>query len=50
MSILEMSKVVPELLKRFHFELADPTREWELHDYLFVSQSGLICKITRRAK
>ncbi|KAL1863915.1 hypothetical protein Daus18300_008064 [Diaporthe australafricana] len=49
-SLLEMSKLVPQLLMKFDFELTDPSREWTLHDYLFVGQTGLICKIMRRSK
>ncbi|KAK4548038.1 hypothetical protein LTR36_010758 [Oleoguttula mirabilis] len=47
-SLLEMSKLVPQLLRRFDFELADPSKEWTLHDYWFVKQTGLICKVKRR--
>ena len=47
-SLLEMSKLVPQLLRRFNFELADPTKEWTLHDYWFVKQTGLICRVTSR--
>ncbi|EME48617.1 hypothetical protein DOTSEDRAFT_84193 [Dothistroma septosporum NZE10] len=47
-SILEMSKLLPQLYRRFDFELTDPTKEWTLHDYWSVSQTGLICTIKRR--
>ena len=47
-SLLEMSKLVPQLLRRIHFELADPKKEWTLYDYWFVKQTGLICKVTSR--
>ncbi|KJX99980.1 cytochrome P450 oxidoreductase like protein [Zymoseptoria brevis] len=49
-SILEMSKLIPELYRHFDFELTDPTTEWELHDYWFVKQTGLICKVKRRER
>ncbi|EGP91637.1 putative P450 monooxygenase [Zymoseptoria tritici IPO323] len=49
-SILEMSKLIPELYRHFDFELTDPTKEWELHDYWFVKQTGLICKVKRRER
>ena len=32
-SMLEMSKLVPQVLRRFEFELTAPEREWVLHDY-----------------
>ena len=47
-SLLEMSKLVPQLLRRFDFDLSDPDREWTLHDYWFVRQTGLICRVKRR--
>ena len=47
-SLLEMSKLVPQLLRRFDFELSDPDKEWVLHDYWFVKQTGLICKVKDR--
>jgi len=45
-----MSKLVPELLRRFEFPLADPEKDWVMNDYWFVKQSGLICKVKRREK
>lgn len=49
-SLLEMSKLVPQILRNFTVELADPEKEWELADYWFVKQTGLICRIRRREK
>ena len=47
-SLLEMSKLVPQVLRRFDFELAHPDRDWVLHDYWFVTQTGLDFKIKAR--
>ncbi|KIX99149.1 uncharacterized protein Z520_04725 [Fonsecaea multimorphosa CBS 102226] len=47
-SLMEMSKLVPQLLRRYHVQLADPNAEWELFDYWFVKQEGLRCILTRR--
>ena len=47
-SMLEMSKLVPQVLRRFDFELSHPEKEWTLHDYWFVRQTGLICRVKRR--
>lgn len=47
-SLLEMSKLVPQVLRRFDFELTHPDREWVLHDYWFVTQTGLDFKIKAR--
>ena len=48
-SMLEMSKLLPQLFRSFDLELSCPDREWELHDYWFVRQTGLICKVMRRS-
>ncbi|KAK6538472.1 hypothetical protein TWF694_010055 [Orbilia ellipsospora] len=40
-SLLEMYKVIPTLLQRFTFELADPTDDWTLFNSVFVHQSNL---------
>ncbi len=45
-----MSKLVPQILRNFTIELADPETEWTLTDHWFVKQTGLICQITRRNK
>ena len=47
-SLLEMSKLVPQLLRYFDFELTNPEKTWTLHDYWFVRQTGLICRVKRR--
>ncbi|KAL6412179.1 hypothetical protein AUP68_04562 [Ilyonectria robusta] len=43
-SLMEMSKLVPQLLRNFHFELENPDAEWKLTGYWFVKQTGLICR------
>lgn len=48
-SLVEISKVVPELLRRFDFQLADPDAEPVLHDVFFVWQSDVRCAISQRA-
>ena len=47
-SMLEMCKLVPQVLRRFEFDLAEPGREWEVRDYWFVQQSGLVVEVRRR--
>jgi len=47
-SLLEMFKVVPQLLRDYDVELDDPDKEWTLRGYWFVKQTGLMCRITRR--
>lgn len=49
-SLLEISKVVPQLLRQFDFQLSHPEKEWKLYDYWFVRQTGLICRVIKRKK
>ena len=49
-SLLEMSKLVPQILRNFNVELVNPEKEWELSGYWFVGQKGVICKVTKRNK
>ncbi|KAK4555552.1 hypothetical protein LTR86_007305 [Recurvomyces mirabilis] len=52
-SLLEMGKLVPLVLRRFEFEFVGVDgrgKEWELWDYWFVRQTGVVCKVRRRAK
>ncbi|KAK5175018.1 uncharacterized protein LTR77_000154 [Saxophila tyrrhenica] len=47
-SLLEMGKLVPQVLRRFEFELAEPGKEWVMEDYWFVQQRELVCRVKRR--
>jgi len=47
-SLLEMNKLVPQLLRRFKIGLAEPAKEWRMEGYWFVKQLGLNCTILRR--
>jgi cytochrome P450 len=47
-SLIEIHKVFPELLRRYRVELADPTKEWRVLNYWFTQQHDIICKLTRR--
>ncbi|KAJ9136521.1 Cytochrome P450 oxidoreductase [Coniochaeta hoffmannii] len=49
-SLMEMHKVIPQLLRRYSIELEDPKAEWKTSNRWFVQQSGLICRLTKRAK
>jgi cytochrome P450 len=39
-SLLEMYKLVPTVLRRFEIKLEDPREEWKLHNAWFVKQSN----------
>ncbi|KAF4443309.1 putative P450 monooxygenase [Fusarium austroafricanum] len=47
-SLLEMSKLVPQILRLYDVEFANPNSEWTLLNYWFVKQTGLICRVKRR--
>jgi cytochrome P450 len=48
MSLIEMSKVLPQLFTEFEVELAEPEKEWIVQNVWFVQQSGVICKLVPR--
>ncbi|WPG97873.1 Hypothetical protein R9X50_00065500 [Acrodontium crateriforme] len=48
-SMLEMTKMVPEVIRRFEFELVDGVeKEWEVANYWFVIPKALPMKISKR--
>ncbi|OIW22882.1 putative cytochrome P450 pisatin demethylase [Coniochaeta ligniaria NRRL 30616] len=47
-SLMEMAKIVPQLLRRYSIELADPKSEWKTSNRWFVQQSGLVCVLRER--
>ncbi|KAF9773847.1 hypothetical protein IL306_008254 [Fusarium sp. DS 682] len=49
-SLMELHKVVPQLLRRYTINLADPEAEWETSNRWFVQQRGLTCILKKRAK
>lgn len=49
-SLMEMQKVVPQLLRSYSIELADPKAEWKTNNRWFVQQSGLVCSLTKRKR
>jgi cytochrome P450 len=48
MSLIEMSKVLPQLFREFEVELAEPEKEWTVKNVWFVQQSGVVCKLVPR--
>ncbi|KAL2859238.1 cytochrome P450 [Aspergillus pseudodeflectus] len=48
-SIMEMGKFVPQLLRHFKVSWASPLPEWQTHASWFWKQSGLIVRLERRA-
>lgn len=48
LALLEINKVVPRLLRDYHFELVNPGRELEAHATFFVVQEGLEVFISKK--
>lgn len=46
--MLEMTKVVPQVLRNFDLEWAEPDMDWTINGYWFAKQSGLIMKLHSR--
>ncbi|KAL2874988.1 hypothetical protein SGCOL_009831 [Colletotrichum sp. CLE4] len=47
-SLLEIYKVIPSLLRRFDISFKDPSQEWELVNAWFVKQNNFQAKFYRR--
>ncbi|ODV87035.1 hypothetical protein CANARDRAFT_27370 [[Candida] arabinofermentans NRRL YB-2248] len=47
-SLMEMSKIIPQLLLNYNIEFARPNQEWICSNEWFVQQSGFECVLTRR--
>lgn len=45
---MEIFKTTATLLKLFEFELADPSKEWTIHNSIFPRQSGVNLRMRRR--
>ncbi|KAI0205263.1 cytochrome P450 oxidoreductase [Astrocystis sublimbata] len=47
-SIAEIHKLVPEILRKFSFEMWDQDAQWTTHNFWFCKQTGLKVKVTKR--
>ncbi|KAF2970786.1 hypothetical protein GQX73_g2847 [Xylaria multiplex] len=47
-SIAEIHKLVPEVLRKFKFEMWDQDAQWKTHNFWFCKQTGLKVKVTQR--
>ncbi|MCJ1322910.1 hypothetical protein MMC15_008260 [Xylographa vitiligo] len=47
-SLMELSKLIPELVLKYDITLADPRHDWTVSNGWFVQQSDYMCKITER--
>lgn len=49
LALLEMNKLLPRLLRKYHFELLHPGRPLKHHTTFFVVQKGLEVRISQRS-
>jgi cytochrome P450 len=49
-SLMEMQKLVPQLLRYFEFSLVDKDAEWKTTNWWFCKQEGLIVNLQQRKK
>ncbi|KAL4893001.1 cytochrome P450 [Aspergillus ambiguus] len=47
-SLMEMHKIVPQILREFDVRLHSPEKEWKTQNVWFVQQEGLICDLAPR--
>lgn len=47
-SMIEIQKVVPQLLREFEIKLHAPEKEWTTRNVWFVQQADLICDLVRK--
>lgn len=47
-SLLEMAKLIPQLVRNFDIELEQPDREWRTTNKWFVKQEGFFCRVRVR--
>ncbi|KAL3442486.1 cytochrome P450 [Aspergillus insuetus] len=47
-SIMEMGKLVPQLMRQFDIEWASECPEWRVETFWFAKQHGLICRLRSR--
>ncbi|KAF4630214.1 hypothetical protein G7Y89_g7929 [Cudoniella acicularis] len=48
-SLSEIYKLVPQLVRLFHIRLADPSKEWKTHNYWFNKQTDIQIYIEERS-
>lgn len=47
-SMMEIVKFLPELMRAYDFRLANPEKEWEVLGHWFTKQTGLDMIFTKR--
>jgi len=49
-SLMEMAKIIPQIVRHFDIELANPKREWTLNNQWFCKQTDIFVNVSRRNK
>ncbi|KAK5037278.1 hypothetical protein LTR13_005084 [Exophiala sideris] len=47
-SLMEMSKLVPQIFRTFDFDLIDQKKPWHTVNWWLVKQTGLLCRVRSR--
>jgi hypothetical protein len=47
-SLTEIHKLIPNILRHYRLELINPEKDWETHNFWFNKQVGIDVKVTRR--
>jgi len=47
-SLIEMHKIIPQLLRDFEIRLHSPEKNWKTRNAWFVQQEGLVCDLVKR--
>ena len=47
-SLMEMAKVIPQIVRNFDLELTYPKREWTTTNHWFVKQTEFLVNVSRR--
>ena len=48
-SMSEIYKLIPQLVRDFHFRLADPNKEWKTYNYWFNRQTDIWIYVDTRS-
>jgi cytochrome P450 len=47
-SLMEISLLIPELIRKFDFVLEDPDAEIQMENMWFVKQKNILCRVRER--
>ena len=46
--MVEIHKIIPQLLRTYIIELDKPEKEWTVKNHWFTQQKGLVCRLKKR--